>query len=79
MNFHVGGRNINRYKPGGDWRWIKNGRMFKMTYYAFGAGEPNGSNGSPEDCMVFYLKDHYQFHNVFCWSTVHDGGYICEK
>ncbi|VDI05189.1 Hypothetical predicted protein, partial [Mytilus galloprovincialis] len=43
IHYYFGGRNINRYKPGGDWRWIKkNGDMVKMIYFAFDTGEPNG-------------------------------------
>ncbi|XP_078323233.1 uncharacterized protein LOC144622431 [Crassostrea virginica] len=75
LSFYVGGRNVNRRKPGGDWRWIKNGKMTKMTYFAFGAGEPNGSDKSPEDCMFFYAGDRYRLHNVSC---DYPGGYICE-
>ncbi|CAG2258009.1 unnamed protein product [Mytilus edulis] len=78
-HYYVGGRNINRYIPGGDWRWIKNGQMTKMTYYAFGGGEPNGSNASPQDCMFFYAAERYIFHNVFCDNGSYRGGYICEK
>nr|XP_034301087.1 perlucin-like protein isoform X3 [Crassostrea gigas] len=44
LHFFVGGRNINKRKPGGDWRWIKNGAMTKMSYFAFGKGEPSGSD-----------------------------------
>ena len=76
LSFYVGGRNINRRKPGGDWRWIKNGKMTKMTYFAFGAGEPDGSDKSPQDCMVFLVADRYQFHNYPCENYFL--GYICE-
>ncbi|XP_062596734.1 uncharacterized protein LOC134258205 [Saccostrea cucullata] len=78
IHFYVGGRNINRRKPGGDWRWIKHGQMTKMTYYAFGAREPNGSDRSPEDCLFFYAGERYTFHNVYCDNGTHLGGYICE-
>ncbi|XP_061164729.1 uncharacterized protein LOC133173725 [Saccostrea echinata] len=78
IHFYVGGRNINRRKPGGDWRWIKHGQMTKMTYHAFGAGEPNGSDRSPQDCMFFYAGERYTFHNVFCDNGSYLGGYICE-
>ncbi|VDI08190.1 Hypothetical predicted protein, partial [Mytilus galloprovincialis] len=64
LHFHVGGRNINRYVPGGDWRWIKNGKMNKMTYKAFGSGQPDGTNASPQDCMFFYAGERYAFHNL---------------
>ena len=79
LHFYVGGRNINRRKPGGDWRWIRNGKMIKMTYHAFGVGEPGGSDRAPEDCMFFYASDRYIFHNVPCDSGRDHGGYICEK
>ena len=76
LSFYVGGRNINRRKPGGDWRWIKNGKMTKMTYFAFGGGEPDGSDRSPQDCMVFFALDRYQLHNFPCENYFL--GYICE-
>lgn len=53
ISFFVGGRNINRRKPGGDWRWIKHGSMTKMKYFAFGKGEPDGAEQSPQDCFCF--------------------------
>lgn len=74
--YFVGGRNINRRKPGGDWRWIKLGTMTKMKYFAFGAGEPNGTEQSPEDCLMFYAGDGYKFYNAKCGKKL--GGYICE-
>ncbi|XP_061164564.1 uncharacterized protein LOC133173596 [Saccostrea echinata] len=77
-SFYVGGRNINRRKPGGDWRWIKHGQMTKMTYHAFGIGQPNGSDKAPQDCMYFDVGERYTFHDVFCDSDTHLGGYICE-
>ncbi|XP_062596729.1 uncharacterized protein LOC134258201 isoform X3 [Saccostrea cucullata] len=77
-SFYVGGRNINRRKPGGDWRWIKHGQVTKMAYYAFGAREPNGSDRSPQDCMFFYSGEGFAFHSVPCRSARSDGGYICE-
>ncbi|XP_062596732.1 C-type lectin domain family 6 member A-like [Saccostrea cucullata] len=78
FNFYVGGRNINRRKPGGDWRWIKHGQMTEMKYYAFAANEPNGSDKSPQDCMFFYARSRYSFHNIFCDNGSHLSGYICE-
>ncbi|XP_062596728.1 uncharacterized protein LOC134258201 isoform X2 [Saccostrea cucullata] len=78
FNFYVGGRNINRRKPGGDWRWIKHGQMNKMKYYAFAANEPNGSDKSPQDCMFFYARSRYSFHNIYCDNGSHLSGYICE-
>ncbi|XP_061163726.1 uncharacterized protein LOC133172908 [Saccostrea echinata] len=77
-NYFVGGRNINRRKSGGDWRWIKNGQMTKMKYFAFAAGEPNGSDSSPQDCMMFYAGKRYKFHNIYCDNGSYLGGYICE-
>ncbi|XP_052074812.1 C-type lectin domain family 4 member M-like [Mytilus californianus] len=79
LHYYVGGRNINRYVTGGDWRWIKNELMTKMTYYAFGDGEPNGSIASPQDCMYFYALNIYHFYNVMCDSGTNIGGYICEN
>ncbi|XP_062607456.1 uncharacterized protein LOC134269272 [Saccostrea cucullata] len=78
IHFYVGGRNINRRKPGGDWRWIKHGQMTEMKYHAFGAGQPNGSDSSPQDCMFFYAGEQYMFHSVNCDDGTHLGGYICE-
>nr|XP_034301058.1 perlucin-like protein [Crassostrea gigas] len=77
LHFFVGGRNINRRKAGGDWRWIKNGTMIKMSYFAFGNGEPNGIDSNTQDCMFFFAGEHYRFHSVFCDN--YNGGYICEK
>ncbi|XP_063412491.1 uncharacterized protein LOC134695205 [Mytilus trossulus] len=80
VHYYVGGRNINRYKPGGDWRWIKkNGDTVKMTYFAFDKAEPNGSLSAPQDCMFFYAARGYRFHNVWCAMGDLLGGYICEK
>nr|XP_034301077.1 uncharacterized protein LOC105339115 [Crassostrea gigas] len=76
VSYFVGGRNINRRKPGGDWRWIKQGTMTNMTYFAFGSGEPNGTEQSPQDCLMFYAGDGYKFHDAKCSGMI--GGYICE-
>lgn len=48
-----------------------------MSYFAFGANEPNGNNGSPEECMFFHASEYYRFHNIYCDN--YKGGYICEK
>ncbi|XP_062609351.1 C-type lectin domain family 4 member M-like [Saccostrea cucullata] len=79
LHFYVGGRNINRRKPGGDWRWIRNGEMKEMTYFAFGSSQPDGSDSAPQDCMFFYAAERYIFHDVFCDHDSYIGGYICEK
>ncbi|XP_063411353.1 uncharacterized protein LOC134694279 [Mytilus trossulus] len=79
INFNVGGRNINRYIPGGDWRWIQNGKMIKMKYKAFGTNQPDGSNASPQDCMLFYVGERYILHDTFCDHPSWKSGYICEK
>jgi hypothetical protein len=79
LHFYVDGRNINRRKPGGDWRWIRNGKMIKMTYHAFGAGQPDGSDRAPQDCMFFFAGERYTFHDVCCDNGTLLGGYICEK
>ena len=78
QSFLVGGRNINRRKPGGDWRWIKNGKMTKMTYFAFGPGQPDGTDRSPQDCIAFYAPDRYMLHDYPCDHGQYKGGYICE-
>ena len=49
-----------------------------MTYFAFGAGEPNGSDKAPEDCMFSYAPDRYKLHNVYFDNGGYLGGYICE-
>ncbi|XP_052719477.1 F-box/LRR-repeat protein 4-like isoform X2 [Crassostrea angulata] len=66
ISFFVGGRNINRRKPGGDWRWIKHGSMTKIKYFAFGKCEPDGKEQSPQDCMLFHAGDGYTFHDSEC-------------
>ncbi|XP_034301075.2 uncharacterized protein [Magallana gigas] len=76
ISYFVGGRNINRRKQGGDWRWIKNGTMTQMKYFAFGTGEPNGTDQSPEDCLMFYAAKAYAFNDANC--RIKNGGYICE-
>ncbi|CAC5417685.1 CLEC4E [Mytilus coruscus] len=78
FHYYVGGRNINRFIPDGDWRWIKNGEMTKFTYYAFDDGQPNGNNKINEDCMFFYAPTRYKFHDVPCDDGNYLGGYICE-
>ncbi|XP_052676022.1 perlucin-like protein [Crassostrea angulata] len=78
LHFFVGGRNINRRQPGGDWRWIKNGAMTKMSYFAFDSGQPDGVDRNPQDCMFFYATERYRFHDAHC-DRFYKGGYICEK
>ncbi|VDI46144.1 Hypothetical predicted protein [Mytilus galloprovincialis] len=75
-SFFVGGRNINRYVPGGDWRWIRNGKMTKMTYKAFASGRPNGSHSTEKDCMIFYAPVGHSIYDDTCNHYLH--GYICE-
>ncbi|XP_052080515.1 uncharacterized protein LOC127718502 [Mytilus californianus] len=80
VHYFIGGRNINRYKPGGDWRWIrKNGDMVKMTYFAFDSAEPDGTVSRSEDCIFFYAFRKYKFHSVWCENGSLLGGYICQK
>lgn len=50
--------------------------MTRMTYFAFGAGEPDGTDKSPQDCLLFNAGDGYKFHNANCGIKI--GGYICE-
>ncbi|XP_071148954.1 uncharacterized protein [Mytilus edulis] len=80
VHYFIGGRNIDRYKSGGDWRWIrKNGDMVKMTYFAFDSAEPDGTVSRSEDCMFFYAPRKYKFHAVWCENGSLLGGYICQK
>ncbi|CAG2237665.1 unnamed protein product [Mytilus edulis] len=80
IHYYVGGRNINRYMPGGDWRWIKkNGDAIKMTYFAFDDGEPNGTLSVPQDCMCFYATRRYTFQAVWCENGGVLSGYICQR
>ncbi|XP_063412673.1 uncharacterized protein LOC134695373 [Mytilus trossulus] len=58
-SYYVGGRNINRYLPNGDWRWIKHGKATPMAYFAFEEGEPSGTAKDEQDCMFFYANDRY--------------------
>lgn len=51
--------------------------MTKMSYFAFGKGEPSGSDKRVRDCMFFYADEYYRFHAVPCDNF--NGGYICEK
>lgn len=75
-SYWIGGRNINREIQGGDWRWVKNGNFSKMSYFAFGPGQPTGTKGSPQNCMWLYSPYHYQFTDDSCTMLAH---YICEK
>ncbi|CAC5391232.1 unnamed protein product [Mytilus coruscus] len=81
-HYYVGGRNIDRYLPNGDWRWIKNGKVTKMTYFAFAEGQPSGTAKDEQDCMFFYANNRYQFYDIECDNESYYacyGGYICEK
>ncbi|XP_052103386.1 C-type lectin domain family 4 member E-like [Mytilus californianus] len=79
IHYYVGGRNINRYLPNGDWRWIKNGKVTKMTYFAFAEGQPSGTAKDEQDCMFLYANNKYQFYDIECDKEIYYGGYICEK
>lgn len=50
--------------------------MTKMRYFAFGGGEPDGTDRSPQDCLLFHVQDGYAFHNAN--GGIKIGGYICE-
>ncbi|VDI59686.1 Hypothetical predicted protein, partial [Mytilus galloprovincialis] len=78
-HYYVGGRNINRYRQNGDWRWIKHGKATPMTYFAFAEGQPSGTAKNEEDCMFFYANNRYQFYDIECDNKGYYGGYICEK
>ena len=42
--------------------------MTKMTYFAFGGGEPDGIDSQPKDCMFFTLSittDFMTFHAIY--------------
>ncbi|XP_071148625.1 C-type lectin domain family 6 member A-like [Mytilus edulis] len=71
--FHIGGRNINRHISGGDWRWIWNGKMTKMNYFAFGPRRPSGSFARPQDCLNLSSSN---FYDLRC---DHRQRFICEK
>lgn len=75
-SYFIGGRNINREIQGGDWRWVKNGNFSKMSYFAFGPGQPDGTKGNPQNCLWLYPTFQYQFIDDYCTSSVY---YICEK
>lgn len=74
--YFIGGRNINREIQGGDWRWVKNGNFSKMSYFAFGPGQPDGTRGNPQNCLWLYPTFQYQFIDDYCTSSVY---YIFEK
>ncbi|XP_063412135.1 uncharacterized protein LOC134694949 [Mytilus trossulus] len=79
IHYYVGGRNINRYLPNGDWRWIKHGKATKMTYFAFAFNQgPDSKLDSENDCMFFYARYRYKFHDNGCDNGKYLGGYICE-
>ncbi|XP_048736790.2 perlucin-like protein [Ostrea edulis] len=76
QNYAIGGRDFNREKKGSDWRWVGYDRVSRMSYFAFGPSEPNGTKGSPELCLWLYAGYKYQFIDVACTSVAR---YICEK
>lgn len=76
QNYAIGGRNINREVNDGDWRWVKNGSLTKMSYFAFGPRQPTGSKASPENCMWVYSEFKYEFIDTVCSNVAR---YICEK
>lgn len=51
--------------------------MTKITYFAFGNRQPDGTDSNPQDCMFFYAADSYRFYDFHCAYDF--GGYICEK
>lgn len=76
QNYAIGGRNINREVNDGDWRWVKNGSLTKMSYFACGPRQPTGSKASPENCMWVYSEFKYEFIDNVCSNVAR---YICEK
>ena len=52
--------------------------MTKMTYFAFGPGQPDGTDRSPQDCIAFFAPDRYMLHDYPCDHGQYKGGYICE-
>lgn len=48
-----------------------------MKYFAFGDGQPNGSFGSPQDCLLLYVNNRYNLHDNDCDYS--KAGFICEK
>lgn len=63
QNYAIGGRNTNREVNDGDWRWVKNGSLSKMSYFAFGPRQPTGSKAS---CMWVYSEYKYEFIDTVC-------------
>ncbi|XP_063412145.1 macrophage mannose receptor 1-like [Mytilus trossulus] len=76
-SFFIGGRNVNRYISGGDWRWIKQGKMTKMAYFDFDSNEPNGSLALPQDCVLLNAGSRYNLRSDTC--DAYSIGFICEK
>ncbi|XP_048738363.1 perlucin-like protein [Ostrea edulis] len=76
QHYSIGGRDFNRQVNGGGWRWVNASRNSKMSYFAFGPGEPGGTKESPQLCLWLYAKYQYQFVDVGCTSVAR---YICEK
>ncbi|CAG2232217.1 unnamed protein product [Mytilus edulis] len=66
LYYYVGGRNLDRNNPAGDWRWIKKGEMLKMTYFIFPKGQPNGTPNNPQECMGFDPYLHYNLNDLYC-------------
>ncbi|XP_062598659.1 perlucin-like protein [Saccostrea cucullata] len=76
QHYAIGGRDMNRGIKGGDWRWVRNGRVTRMSYFAFSPGEPSGTKASPELCLWLLSNHQYQFADVPCNSVAR---YVCEK
>ncbi|VDI74608.1 Hypothetical predicted protein [Mytilus galloprovincialis] len=80
LYYYVGGRNLDRNNPAGDWRWIKKGEMLKMTFFIFPKGQPNGTPNNPQECMGFDPYLHYNLNDLFCDNaSASKHAYICEQ
>lgn len=76
QNYAIGGRDFNREKKGGDWRWVRYDRVSKMSFFAFAPSEPSSSKTYPQLCLWLHASYKYQFFDQYCTSVAR---YICEK
>lgn len=74
--YAIGARDFNQDLKGGDWRWARRGFNSRLSYFAFGASEPDGTKTNPELCLGLDPNKNYEFVDIPCSTPFR---YICEK
>lgn len=70
----IGARDFNQDLKGGDWRWARRGFNSRLSYFAFGTSEPDGSKTNPELCLGLDPNKNYEFVDIPCSTPFQ---YIC--